>query len=86
MSLVLDFIIKRNVDKFICDTEGDLWRYRDYLKDQDGEEAKKILAAVNKALGKDEMKELSSEKRKISKEEAYIKKKALAAIKEHFDF
>lgn len=86
MSLSLDFIIKRNADKFIDDTKGDLWKYRSYLEDEDGEEAKKALAAVNKALGRDEMKEVLPSKRKASKEELYIKKKALAAIKEHFDF
>ena len=86
MSLSLDFIIKRNADKFIEDTKSDLWKYRSYLEDEDGEEAKKTLAAVNKALGKDEAKEMSPEKRKISKEESYIRKKALEAIKEHFDF
>lgn len=86
MSLSLDFIIKRNADKFIEDTEGDLWKYRNYLEEQDGEEAKKVLAAVNRALGRDEMKEASPSKRKASKEELYIKKKALEAIREHFDF
>jgi len=86
MSLSLDFIIKRNADKFIQDTESDLWKYRSYLKEQDGEEAKKVLAAVNKAIGGDEVTEASPSKRKASKEELYIKKKALAAIKEHFDF
>ena len=86
MSLSLDFIIKRNADKFISDTESDLWKYRSYLKDEDSEEAKKTLAAVNKVLGTNEETEVSPSKRKASKEELYIKKKALAAIKEHFDF
>jgi len=86
MSLSLDFIIKRNVDKFIQDTENDLWKYRSYLEEQDGEEAKKVLAAVNKAIGGEETAVDSPTKRKASKEELYIKKKALAAIKEHFDF
>ena len=86
MSLSLDFIIKRNADKFISDTESDLWKYRDFLKDEDSDEAKKKLAAINKTLGISEAKELSPDKRKISKEESYIRKKALEAIKEHFDF
>ena len=86
MSVALDFIIKRNVDKFINDTESDLWKYRSFLKEEDGEEAKKTLAAVNKALGTNEEKEVSPSKRKISKEESYIRKKALEAIREHFDF
>ena len=86
MSLSLDFIIKRNADKFISDTEHDLWKYRDFLREEDSNEAKKKLAAVNKALGVSEEKELSPSKRKISKEESYIRKKALEAIKEHFDF
>ena len=86
MSITLDFIIKKNTDKFIADTESDLWKYRSFLKEEDSDEAKKKLAAVNKILGNDEAIEVSPSKRKISKEESYIRKKALEAIKEHFDF
>jgi len=86
MSITLDYIIKKNADKFVSDTKSDLWDYRNFLEKKDGEEAKKMLAAVNRALGIDERKEPSPAKRKASKEELYIKKRGIEAIKDHFDF
>ncbi|GAG48680.1 unnamed protein product, partial [marine sediment metagenome] len=35
MSSTLDFIIKKNAEKFIGDTKNDLWRYREYLEKED---------------------------------------------------
>ena len=99
MSITLDLIIKKAIDKFIDDAESDLYKYKRLLEEsiRKGGEKKKekgLLAEVNRALGETGERITVVEKvekpkddwkTRRKKRETFFKQAAIEAIEEHFD-
>lgn len=97
MSITLELIMKKAMDKFISDVESDLYKYERFLEDSirkggDKAEEKRLLKEVRLAMGDTGTAKVMKEvevpkddwKTKRKKREAYFKKAAIDAIEEHF--